>query len=452
LPRQPLALILLGGLSALSWWQIRILGDVRERLQVFYGWFTAAFLLYLVTLWIVRRADQGTCPAHRPWWSFGMLLLWAVVFRALLLATTPTLSEDIYRYRWDGRVQQAGLDPYAHPPNAEALRFLRNEHFSRISFPHLRTIYPPLTEAAFRLGAWFAPTLTAQKVVFLLAELVTCASLVAILLARGLSPLWVVAYAWHPLVVLEFAGSGHNDALGIAFLWLGLAAWQGKQWLPCSLAWSAALLSKYFSVILVPWWWFCQRQRRWLAVFVVTAAVPIAWHPTLVSAFFDTLSQMTTRVEFNASVSPLLTMMLGGASRSHLMSLGLWAVFLLWWARQAADPLRYLFGGVLVAVLLSPAVHPWYLTWLIPFCCFWRLPAVIALTGSVVLAYTAWPAYLAGGEWTIPLWARVAEYVPVLLLGVWQLRRSVDAPRASAGLAPDVATARDPAELVGVPR
>ena len=68
------------------------------------------------------------------------------------------------------------------------------------------------------------------------------------------------------------------------------------------------------------------------------------------------------------------------------------------------------------AALLSPVLHPWYLLWLIPSFCFWRPAALVALTGTVVLAYTVWPGYLAGAGWLLPSWARVAEYAPVAIL------------------------------------
>ncbi len=372
----------LGGLTGFCWWQIRLLGDVRLHLGIFFGWFAAAFLAYLAALWLVRRATTGarvTAP-------LVVILLAAVVARLLLITATPTLSDDVERYRWDGRVQSAGIDPYAHPPNAPALAFLRGEGFANINFPALRTVYPPATELAFRVGTWLGPTLTAQKVVFVTAELVTFGALLFILVARGLSPLWVVAYAWHPLVILEIAGSGHNDALGIAFLWLGLAAWHGRQRLGATLAWSAAFLSKFASVILVPWWAFRQGFRRWLWVFVGVTALPLVLQPSAASALFESLSAVSGRVESNASVFLVLLGVFGSPAVARVVSIGLWLGFLFWWARREVDPARYLFLGLIVMAVLSPVVHPWYLLWLIPCCCFWRVPAVMALTGTVVLA------------------------------------------------------------------
>ena len=422
-----LGFVLLGILTTGCWWQIRLLGDVRLHLGIFFGWFASAFLVYLAALWLVRRAD-GTRPT-RP---LILILVVAAVARLLLITTEPTLSNDIYRYQWDGRVQLAGIDPYAYPPNDPAIAFLRDDATAQINFPQLRTVYPPIAELAFGLGAWLSDTLTAQKSVFVLAEWVTIFSLVFILIARGLSPLWVVAYAWHPLAILEIAGSGHNDALGIAFLWLGLAAWQGRRWWGATVAWALAFLSKFLSVMLVPWWWFRQGSRRWLGVFLALAALPFMLRPTAVSAFFESFSAVSGRVESNASVFLLLLGVFGSPAAARLFSTGLLVGFLIWWGRREPDPARYLFGGLIVMALLSPVLHPWYVVWLIPCCCFWRVPAVLALTGTVVLAYTVWPGYLADGTWSMPVWARLAEYLPVALLFLLGVRPRSEGHRGRA--------------------
>ena len=422
-------LALCGGFLLGCWWQIRALGDVRGHLGIFYGWFAAAFVLYLAALWRVRRAETG---AARRLPALGVVAVVAVLARLMVLGGTPTLSDDIYRYRWDGRVQLAGIDPYRYSPNHPALSFLRDADFPRINFPHLRTVYPPLMELAFRAGASRGGTLTSQKAVFACAELLIVLALLALLRARGQSLLWVAAYAWHPLVILELAGSGHNDALGIACLWLGIAAWEARAWLGVTLGWSTAFLSKFASAILLPWWWFRREARGWLVACAILAAVPLALHPSLLTALVESLSAMTARFESNASLYLPLAWLTRSAALARVLAVGLWAGFVLWWARRQADPVRFVLGGFGAAALLSPVLHPWYLVWLVPCFCFRRVPFLIALTGTVVLSYAVWPGYLAGRPWAIPVWAHVLEYVPVVLLGLWEVRRSFDSSRAAS--------------------
>ena len=421
--RRGLWLCALALLMVACWWQIRQLGDPRDRLPSFYTWFAAAGAVYGAALWVVRQVEQER-PARRVEWAWlAPLLLAAWVARGTMVAVTPTLSEDIYRYRWDGRVQWAGLDPYAYPPNHPALQALRDATLSRINFPHLRTIYPPLTERAFQLGVLLGDSLTSQKLVFLCAELLTMASLTLLVLCRGRSPLWVLAYAWHPLPILEIAGSGHNDALGVAWLWTGILAWQVRWRGGCALAWAAAFLSKFTSIILAPWWWFRREGRGELAAFLLLSLTPIVCSPTLAIALRESLSAMASRFESNASAYLFVTWLLHDPAAARVVVGGLWIGWLLWWARREADPAKYVMLGCAAAALLTPVLHPWYLLWLIPGFCLWRVPALMVWTGTVVLAYTVWPGYLAGGRWRMPGWAHVLEYAPVVLLGLWELRR-----------------------------
>ena len=423
------ALTLLGTCSLLCWDQVRRLGDLRTHLGPFFAWFALAFLAYLSTLWVVHAIEQRGVAKGAMRGCIAVIVWMAVLLRVVMCGVTPSLSDDIYRYQWDGRVQRAGFDPYAYPPNHPQLQFLRDELFPHINFPNLRTVYPPLTELAFRAGAAMGHTVTGQKLVFVAAELLTVMALLVILWQQGRSLLWVVAYAWHPLVVLEIAGSGHNDALGIAFLWMGLAAWQAGQWMGAAVEWSLAFLSKFASVVLVPWWWFRRAHRGWLLGFLFLAALPLAMRPTAISAVIESLSVMTVRFESNASIYLAVAGLLGNAGLARLLLSACGAVWLLWWAKREADPIRYLFGAFAGAALLSPVLHPWYVLWLIPFLCLWRISALIALTGTVVLAYTVWPGYLAGGAWHVPLWARLLEYAPVLLFGLWELRRACVVPQ-----------------------
>ncbi len=433
LPRPWKTLLLFGATGILSvscWWQIRLLGDITSPsiLGVFYGWFALAFLAYLAMLWLihyaVERRDGPATGKSLNTIALAIIFISAVAFRLCLLGTTPTLSDDIYRYQWDGRVERAGIDPYVYPPNAPQLAFLRDEAFTHINFPHLRTVYPPLTELAFRLSVLLGSTLTAQKIVFVIAELLTVLSLLFILWKRGQSLLWVAAYAWHPLMILEVAGSGHNDALGVAMLWLGLAAWEARSWPGAAIGWVAAFLSKFLPIVLVPWWWCRKEGRGWLITFLTLAAIPLALHPRIVMNVIEGMAGVSAlRTSSNGFVFPLLASLLGSAAVAKMVVIGAWATFLVWWGRREADAIRYLLGALTFAALASPALHPWYLLWMIPCFCFYRVPAILALTATVVLAYTMWPGYLADGSWTMPLWARVLEYAPVVMLGCWGMRR-----------------------------
>ncbi len=337
-----------------------------------------------------------------------------------MLGANPQLSADTYRYRWDGRVQAAGVDPYAYAPADPRMKHLRDAQDTQINFPALRTVYPPAAQAAFRIGVSIHPDRIGQKIVFVMAEGILIAALLLLLAQRRMNLLWIAAYVWHPLPILEIAGSGHSDVLAAAWLWLGLSAWQARRFLGASLAWALALLSKYASVLLVPWW-ICRREgRRWLAVFALVAALPFALNPNILSALIESLTVVSGRIESNACVFFVLLKGLGSPAAARIVTLLLWACLLGFWAWRFSDPVAYLCRALAATALLSPVLHPWYLLLLIPCLCFWRPKPIVALTGTVVLAYAVWPGYLARGVWELPLWARLLEYGSILMLFVWE--------------------------------
>jgi hypothetical protein len=153
------------------------------------------------------------------------------------------------------------------------------------------------------------------------------------------------------------------------------------------------------------------------------AAWPLICCPTVIAALHESLSAMTGRFESNASLYVVLTWLLGDAGIARVAAALLCGAFILWWARREADPVRFVLGTLTATALLSPVLHPWYLVWLIPAFCFIRVPALVALTATVVLSYMVWPGYLAGGAWQLPTWAHLLEYAPIAVLGLWELRR-----------------------------
>lgn len=405
------------------WWNVSQLGDLRTRLTSFYVFFGIAFGLYLLALGLIARLEKLPRPESYSRFLIGWVLFAALGSRLLMAGTTPTLSDDIHRYRWDGLVQRAGIDPYRYAPNHPALDGLRDGQDRLINFPHLRTVYPPLAEFAFWAAFAVGPSLTDQKWPFLISEVLLLAALLALLRLRRRSPLWVTAYLWHPLPILEIAGSGHNDALGIALLWVGIVAWELRRYGPAAISWALAFLSKYAAILLVPWWWLRRVGRREFGLFLILSTLPFLAHPTALTAAAESFGAMSARSGSNGSVHSILAFVLGSSSFARLLCAAGGVVFLGWWARRETDVVRYLLGVLAVGAVLSPVLHPWYLTWVIPALCFWRPWPVVALTGTVVLAYTVWPGWLATGAWRIPFWARFLEYAPVGAFGLWEIWR-----------------------------
>ena len=116
----------------------------------------AAGVVYFVALYLLEHSAK-TRPA------FWIVVAAAVLFRLTLYSLTPSLSTDIQRYRWDGRVQNAGWNPYALAPNDPRLAYLRDAGWAVMPGPEIPSMYPPLSQLVFRAAARLLPGTIAFK-------------------------------------------------------------------------------------------------------------------------------------------------------------------------------------------------------------------------------------------------------------------------------------------------
>jgi hypothetical protein len=361
--------------------------------------------------------------------------------RIPLVVTPPLLSDDIYRYLWDGRVAAAGINPFRHAPTDSALAGLRDaEVWPRINHPELVTIYPPTTQFVFRAAAGLGLGVTGFKGLLVLFDL-ALALLIAATAARAPVERWrLLLYWWHPLPVIEFAGSGHSDVIGMLLLAGALvigergSAGRMRGWAAAALAGAltaAAALVKFLALPAAPF----TAPRRWraagvmAAVFAVTTLVfyapylapgvnPLGSLPTYAAKWrandllFGLVLRPGTALDQEARL----------AQAKVVVALLLAVVVLLLLIRGAPRPLA-MATALGAAVYLSPTVHPWYVAWLLPFLA-WRFSAAwLAATLTIFTAYQPLPAFAAGGGWHESLPLKAAALAPVAILGAWELAR-----------------------------
>jgi hypothetical protein len=136
------------------------------------------------------------------------------------------LSDDVYRYIWDGRVQAAGINPYRYIPTDADLAPLRDETV----FPNINrnnyapTIYPPVAQMLFLAATRVGETVSAIRLVLVAVEAIGIAALFVVLRATGAPRENILLYVWHPLPVWEIAGSGHSMGRGRLLMLALLAA------------------------------------------------------------------------------------------------------------------------------------------------------------------------------------------------------------------------------------
>jgi len=379
-------------------------------------------LLYALALWGCIRAAR--VPLDR-----RTILLGALVFRALFVPLPPMLSDDIYRYVWEGRVQLAGFDPYLLAPNAPELAVLRDADWARINHPEYTAIYPPLAQLGFRSLAacggvtWF-------KAAFCLVDLGLVAVLALVLERRGESASRAVLYAWNPLAVIEVASSGHLEPLGIlplvgAIVW---ASWGGatRSALGQGAALAASVAVKYGAVLVTPLWGRRLGVRGWIAFTVVLAALAAGFLPAG-SHLFDSLRAYAEHWRYNDLGFALLTTVVHDPQRARVVVFGIAVVGLVLAARWRVPLERRVLAALAIALVFSPTLHAWYLLWPLALVPLAPSSVMLAWSGTIALAYlNAHPAFGSGpitsaaGSW----WLRLAEMLPVAVVAWFARRRA----------------------------
>ncbi len=442
LARVPTALTLglLGALLETAFLALRRLHPFDEHVVEVVAVALAASVVYFIAVWLAGTLRKPTRLA------ILIILLAAVLFRLTLFDLPPSLSDDLYRYQWDGQLQLAGQNPYLVAPEARP----------KLPGAGYITPYGPLTQLLFRLTAHVDGVL-AFKLLSLLFDLGSLLLLMALLRAHGLEVERALIYGWCPLVVVEFAGSGHNDSITLFAILLACWLVERKRAVWSTLPLAAAVLTKWFPALLLPIfmghaaWPRTQthsgaeveassnpgvwvRGGRALALFA--AAVVLGFSPYL-DAGWSLVAGVRSYAESwrnNASLFDLLRVT-GSDTAAGAIAALLVGGLALYLAAKRAEPLRASYILIAALLLLSPSVFPWYLTWLIPFLCFFPNTGLLLWTATIFLSYHVLIGYTAHGAWQYDPWLIWLEYAPVyavLLLGV--LRRG-GAGRKSTGAA-----------------
>lgn len=286
------------------------------------GLFLAATLCWGAALFMVLRWRSDPAGAVR------VILLFAVLDRALLLPSRPILEVDFYRYLWDGRVTSHGFNPYHYSPwqvrdhdfadrpapELTALAALAGESdalqtiLQRVHYPEVPTVYPPAAQAVFAAAAGLTPIaapvdvqIKTLKALLLTFDLGTVAVLIALLRRLQLPASWCLAYAWCPLVVKEVANSGHLDSIAVFFTTLALYVLVRSSTLAAACAAAACLglgvLAKSYPVVLLPavaaWLLARLRGRALVPLMLVPAVVVAGYLPFLGRPVADSASPAT---------------------------------------------------------------------------------------------------------------------------------------------------------------
>ena len=353
-------------------------------------------IIYFAVVWLSLRTKDS-----RQILLLG--LIFAALFRISILFSPPYLSDDVYRYVWDGRVQSAGINPYRYIPADESLAKLRDDRI----YPNInrreyaRTIYPPVAEGVFLLITRISESVTWMKAAMVGFEAITVWALIQLLVSFGFARQRVLIYAWHPLVVWEFAGSGHLDAMMIAFIALALLAHRKRRETLTGVLLACATCVKLFPAALFPAFY---KRWSWKMPLTFVATIVVAYLPYLSVGPKGALGFLegyaNERGMFSGDQFFLLTVVRQVVSANVPASAYLvftvavlGGLFLWMMLGKQSDDVSYIRNGLIIASIFMLLLAPhfsWYFCWLILFLCFIPAISVFYLTAASFLLYLTW--------------------------------------------------------------
>ena len=363
------------------------LGDLRIHAMS-----TIIILLCWSSVCIFLRKRSG--HAQQLWF-------WAIFLRCVSMFLAPTLSDDVFRYVWEGFWITEGGNPYWISPLESSV-----EHWSKsmVNHPELTSIYPPLTQWIFALLSFVFDRVGAITGLGTLCDL----GILWVLYKQQGASRWVWIYALHPLPILESSSSGHMESWAILPLMASLLYPQARTWL----LWLGGMI-KILPLALLPI--VLRSWKTGLLMFLCTSILMMSFS---LWSFPIGAQQYAQHWSFHASIFSLLEIFVHHP-RLWVLLMGIGSFLYMWRKVRPFSKQAFWLAGTFV--LLSPTVHPWYLLWVFPLAIWHRNRAWVGLCFAYPLWYVALTTWDVHTEsWDPPLWPQIFSYGLFLGLLAWE--------------------------------
>lgn len=269
------------------------------------------FALFIIFFLVLHKHETYRKEELKFW------IVAAVIFRVLLLFSVPALSDDFYRFIWDGRLLSAGYHPFAEVPSyymthPVSIPGIDAELYNKLNSKETFTIYPPVSQFIFWLSVVLSTgsvygSMVAMKAIIFIFELGTLWIFTRLLRHFKQSPGSILIYALNPLVILELTGNLHFEGVMIFFLLLAIFLLCREKQVPSTVAYALSICTKLIPLIFLP---LLKRQLTWkktIAFWMLTGAFTVLFFLPLLS--MDIILGLSTsigyyfqRFEFNASI------------------------------------------------------------------------------------------------------------------------------------------------------
>ena len=349
--------------------------------------------------------------------KYSLMVGLGVVFRLIFLFSIPNLSQDFYRFIWDGQLIINGLNPYLFTPNElinthhtlftqmeplyKGMGALSAQHFSN---------YPPIHQLPFVIAALISKNSILGSVI-ILRIIIILADIGILIYGKKLLELLklptqnIFYYFLNPLVVIELTGNLHFEALMLFFLVVSLYFLYKQKLIHSAIFMGFSILTKLLPVFFLP----LLINRLKFKKTLLYSTLIIGCIIVLCLPFFEfqflknygkTVGLWFTNFEFNSSFYSLgksaMSKNFGIQLIEHMSYVVpfLMAVFTLYFSLQKTTETKKIiqsfFWILTIYFLMSTTVHPWYITTLVFLSCFTNYKFALAWSATIFFSYFAY--------------------------------------------------------------
>ncbi len=361
----------------------------------------------------------------------------AFVSRLIFLVATPNLSQDFFRFIWDGRMIFEGYNPFLYTPNFffekgelpvsgaqtlyDGMGWLSASHF---------TNYPPVSQFCYFLAAVFANhsvlgSIIAMRILIIIADFATLFFGRKLLKALHLNPNYIFWYILNPFIIIELTGNLHFEGVMICFLVLSLYLLQKLKWQWAAVAFSLSVATKLIPLIFLPLIFKHLKLKKGFLFCSIVGLINIVLFLPFISSEFitnytETVGLWFKNFEFNASlfnISKSIGYQITGENKIKLIGPVMAILVILYilyttYKSPLKDIKNLLINMLLIISVyyfMATTVHPWYVSILLILAVFtgYKFPLIWSVT--IILSYLAYVS----SDHKENLWIIGLEYILV---------------------------------------
>lgn len=410
-----------------------------------FNFFILQYLLLFIFFYILwlNRSNLG----------FKAFLIIAILLRLVLLVATPELSNDFYRFIWDGELLARGINPFSATPDELLTNpgFYNNEYLQQINLRFLYhgmgelsqthySCYPVLNQILFYIPARLTDSifynLLMLRIIVILADIgaIFYARKIALHLKIPVQNIWL--YGLNPFIILEFTGNLHFEGVMIFFLLAGLYYILKNNWIFGAIFFACAIQIKLIPIMLIP---FVFKKLKWrnslgfvaLTSFIVLLIGGIMLNQQYFSNMMLSINEYFIRFQFNGSVSSMISslgfwlngwdpILLSGPILSYISAAGILTLALLKAFRNDLDIFKGMLFALMIYYSLATTVHPWYISLILVLSIFTQYKFGIIWSLLIMLTYSAYSD--PSGFKENPIFI-VAEYALVYIVLFYEIKK-----------------------------